>query len=447
MNKVREQVLLSISKRKKDIDINKGNWYRKDGSRWMNDRGFVEPYRQIGRIPSHNPDNPEFPEKVGGRTKSESDLSDSERLKLLLEMEPVDVSEPVDFGNLDRKEINAKVKILFFNLKDKGAVLPDGRRVAFSTKGFHKILSHSADTLGLQIIEDIPRLIYKSIFLYREPNIKNKFNIEFFENRGVKSRLNGKEYFIRFVLRKMNNVVELYHYDHHLIEGDLIKKVANPLDPHQLTKQGGGEKLPKEKLYQWAIKASKKQDNTMGNDKEITKGFLGFGGNSKPKPLISNVSTPRQGLVKKQIIDSRGRRQAKWVRPNEVQTPIEKKREEAKTQRKKISHLNHSEEDKKKIEEITKRHKEFENKAKEQRRVFGSGPQLPKPGIIMRVYAQGKVNVGGMLAEVQRIAEDGKSVFAMLTSGKTYEFPLEQLHFAKSLLYETLEKEKESRNT
>jgi uncharacterized protein YciI len=123
-----------------------------------------------------------------------------------------------------------------------------------------------------------------------------------------------------------------------------------------------------------------------------------------------------------------------------VQTPIERKRDEAKNQRKKVSHLNHSEEDKKKIEEITKRHKEFENKAKEQRRIFGSGPQLPKPGIIMRVYAKGKVNVGGMLAEVQRIAEDGKSVFAMLTSGKTYEFPLEQLHFAKSLLFEIKEK-------
>ncbi|WP_442915952.1 hypothetical protein [Leptospira sp. GIMC2001] len=137
------------------------------------------------------------------------------------------------------------------------------------------------------------------------------------------------------------------------------------------------------------------------------------------------------------MIDSRGRRQTKWVRPQDVQTPIEKKREQAKTQRKKVTHLNHSEEDKKKIEEITKRHKEFENKAKDQRRQFGSGPQLPKPGLVMRVYAKRKVNVGGMLAEVQRIAEDGKSVIAMLTSGKTYEFPLEQLHFAKSILYQS----------
>jgi hypothetical protein len=54
MKNIREQVLLSISKRKKNIVIGKGNWYRKDGSRWMNDRGFVEPYQNLTKIPNEN---------------------------------------------------------------------------------------------------------------------------------------------------------------------------------------------------------------------------------------------------------------------------------------------------------------------------------------------------------------------------------------------------------
>ncbi len=190
-------------------------------------------------------------------------------------------------------------------------------------------------------------------------------------------------------------------------------------NPDQHTKPGEEEKLlPKEKILRWAKKAS---------EKDTQKSFLGFAQNNSQKS--------KQGLVQKKIIDKTGRKQTKWVRPGEVSTPIEKKREEAKQQRRRqVSLPNHSDEDKAKIETMISKHKEFENRAREQRRVYGSGPMLPKPGLIMRVYATGKVNVGGMLAEIKKVAEDGKTIFAELTSGKVYSFPIDQLQFAKSKL-------------
>ncbi|AGS80467.1 hypothetical protein [Leptospira alstonii] len=117
-------------------------------------------------------------------------------------------------------------------------------------------------------------------------------------------------------------------------------------------------------------------------------------------------------------------------------TPREKKVEQARHERNKISYSkNLSEKEKTLIEEMTQRHLQFESEAKEQRKTYGSGPKIPKPGMIMRVYAKGKVNVGGMLAKVKEIAHDGKTVVCELTSGKIYSLSLEHLEFAKSKLF------------
>lgn len=119
----------------------------------------------------------------------------------------------------------------------------------------------------------------------------------------------------------------------------------------------------------------------------------------------------------------------------DVLTPREKKVETAKNQRNRIQHTSiHSEKEKKLIEEMTVRHKSFETEIREQRKTYGSGPKLPKAGMIMRVYVKGRANVGGMLAKVREVASDGKSVVCELTSGKTYSLPIEHLEFAKSSL-------------
>ncbi|TGM04870.1 hypothetical protein EHQ76_07450 [Leptospira barantonii] len=119
----------------------------------------------------------------------------------------------------------------------------------------------------------------------------------------------------------------------------------------------------------------------------------------------------------------------------DVRTPREKKIDQARHDRNKVSYrFEKSKEELQKEKEISERHLKFESEAKEQRRAYGSGPKLPKPGMIMRVYAKGRANVGGMLAKIKEVASDGKSVVCELTSGMTHTLPIEHVEFAKSFL-------------
>ncbi|AGS80863.1 hypothetical protein [Leptospira inadai] len=144
--------------------------------------------------------------------------------------------------------------------------------------------------------------------------------------------------------------------------------------------------------------------------------------------------SPHPGLIPKKIQDSRGRNITHWIKPGDNSlTPRERKVQDAKHARNSIEHTNQrSEKEKKLIKEMAERHMAFEEEAKNQRKTYGSGPQLPVVGRIMRVYAKGKVNVGGMLCKIKEIASDGKTAICELTSGKTYEFPLDHLQIAKT---------------
>ncbi|MCG6170217.1 hypothetical protein [Leptospira sanjuanensis] len=120
----------------------------------------------------------------------------------------------------------------------------------------------------------------------------------------------------------------------------------------------------------------------------------------------------------------------------DIRTPREKKIEEAKKARNRVSYSKEkSDAEVKREKEIAERHLKFESEIKEQRRTFGAGPKLPKPGMIMRVYAKGRANVGGMLAKIKEVAADGKSVVCELTSGMTHTLPIEHLEFAKSQIF------------
>ncbi len=120
----------------------------------------------------------------------------------------------------------------------------------------------------------------------------------------------------------------------------------------------------------------------------------------------------------------------------DIHTPREKKIDQARQDRNRISYRKEkSQEEIQKEKEISKRHLEFESLSREQRRTYGSGPKLPRPGMVMRVYAKGRANVGGMLAKIKEVAKDGKSVVCELTSGMTHTLPIEYLEFAKSKLF------------
>lgn len=390
-----------LTRKDKALAILKSVWARRDGSKWQNIGNGIEPYNGGLKIPNHIPTEDES-------GSGDSIQNDRERLEQLLHSEPINVSGFSSDSNLKQHAWTAFVKARNSEIRTN-----DGKLITLSNKGFKKVLSHSANPLVLHLFSEIKALVESSIFLFQQ-NKKPKINVEHYESRGVKIDYKSQKYYVRLLFRKEKGKLELFHYDQNITSENEIKRALDP-NPYQQTKPGERDKmLYDENLVNW-IKLS------------IQKSFLGFG--------VKPSSNGKVGLIKKVITDKNGRRQTKWVRPEEPDTPKEKKQAEAKAQRKQFRDLpKHSPEDQKKVEEILQRHKDFEVKAKEQRRVYGPGPMLPKPGLIMRVYAKGKVNVGGMLAEIKQVANDGKTVIAQLTSGKTYSFPLDQLQFAKSIL-------------
>lgn len=91
--------------------ITKSRWQRKNGTWWMNDRGFIEPYQQFGRIPSHTPDDPDFPGKGegGGSERKEqvwvdSPFSNKEELESYLKSNSEEAK--MSFGNTKKNELS-----------------------------------------------------------------------------------------------------------------------------------------------------------------------------------------------------------------------------------------------------------------------------------------------------------------------------------------------------
>ncbi|PJZ87614.1 hypothetical protein CH368_15965 [Leptospira levettii] len=148
-------------------------------------------------------------------------------------------------------------------------------------------------------------------------------------------------------------------------------------------------------------------------------------------------------LVKKKVQGKDGKTHTVYVNPDkdkqkDGRTPREKEVDKRKAWKQKQESLKSRPQDpkeliEKQMEETRKRHLEFERMAAEQRRSgYGRGPAVPKPNTVMRVYAKGKANVGGMLAKVEQVLNDGREVMVQLASGKYYTMPVEQLQFAKS---------------
>jgi hypothetical protein len=163
---------------------------------------------------------------------------------------------------------------------------------------------------------------------------------------------------------------------------------------------------------------------------------------------ISKATRNYGKLVKKQVTGKDGKTHTVWVDPNKGKHSEKDSKVQQKTQNKKaIKDTNekqpiHSEKEIAKIKEITQRHTEFETQLKDQRKAYGDGPAMPKVGAIMRVYAKGKANIGGMLGKIKNIAKDGKSAIVQLTSGGFYSFPMTDLQIAKSSLMVDIQKAK-----
>lgn len=105
----------------------------------------------------------------------------------------------------------------------------------------------------------------------------------------------------------------------------------------------------------------------------------------------------------------------------------------------------HSEEDQAKIEDMTKRHIEWEKLIQSQREGYGNGAMLPSVGKVMRVFPKGQ-SVGAMLGMVKQIADDGKSVIMQLVNGSYYRFDLTDLQITKSAVVQLLIQKAKRRN-
>lgn len=135
-------------------------------------------------------------------------------------------------------------------------------------------------------------------------------------------------------------------------------------------------------------------------------------------------------LQKKVTTDKNGRPVTVWVDPNkDVRNPREKALDDRRAQVG-SAQGSETEKDRAKAQEIAQRHKEFEAELQNQRRE-GIVKKLPPPiRAIIRIYAKGKANVGGMLARVEEVLHD--SVKVMLPSGSISVVPLQHIEFAKS---------------
>lgn len=134
-------------------------------------------------------------------------------------------------------------------------------------------------------------------------------------------------------------------------------------------------------------------------------------------------------LIKKQVQGKDGKMHTVYVDPRKG---VEVPREAAlKQRREQLSQARgpEREQDRAKQKEIAGRFRQFEQALEEQKR-RGLQKMPPIKGAIMRIYAKGKANVGGMIAQVQEVV--GNVARVMLPSGTVSEVPFDHLEFAKA---------------
>jgi len=168
-----------------------------------------------------------------------------EKKKELLGQEPVIIDSSWLPPNLNVKDRLKISKDEFDKIRDETPITKDGRKVKFSTKGFKEIFFHSADNRTISVIPQLPELLQKGTYLWSESNMKNEDkNIIAYHNYSSKVRINGKDEFIRIIIRENNNGD--YFYDNEFVESEIINKGSAPP-----TNQGRKLSPLKSNLYQW----------------------------------------------------------------------------------------------------------------------------------------------------------------------------------------------------
>ena len=130
----------------------------------------------------------------------------------------------------------------------------DGRRVVFGMRGFKEIRRHSADALVLQIVPHLREIVENGCYLFsrdvEKDNNSKADNTKAFHYYATKVAVEGRAYYVRFVVREYAN--QALYYDHDLTTVEAVEKDAD-FSANPVAKTGGEKPTPSvnHSITQW----------------------------------------------------------------------------------------------------------------------------------------------------------------------------------------------------
>ena len=187
--------------------------------------------------------------------------SAEERKKELTTSTPVQINTS-DYQGKTYKEIKCIAKAKYSKLKP---VNKHGICIIFKPLGYKETKSHSADRKVLYVLGDMDILIRQATFMFEEKNTDpQKTNTLNIFNYAVKTKIDGKEYYTRIVIREDKD--GNFYYDNDSTEVQKVKAVVGILLPS--SQQKGFTNTPPyiDRVSQWLagvkFKINNKHDRT-----------------------------------------------------------------------------------------------------------------------------------------------------------------------------------------
>lgn len=199
--------------------------------------------------------------KPGKRTKRNLsftgyDKSYAERKKELTTSNPIDI-DTTDYKGKTDKEVRNIAKAKYSKLT---SVKKDGIEINFKPFGFKETRSHSADQNVLYVLGDMDALINKATFMFEEKNTDpKKSNTLNVLNYAVKTKIDGKEYYTRIVIREDRD--GNFYYDNDSTEVEKIKAKVGILLPSSRQKGFTIQSPYADRITQWLAGVKLKINN------------------------------------------------------------------------------------------------------------------------------------------------------------------------------------------
>lgn len=177
--------------------------------------------------------------------------------RALQESEALPISE--ELFALEGKELRQAAQEIYRSKFQEGGhpisiMTRDGRRVVFGMRGFKEIRRHSADALVLQIVPHLREIVENGCYLFsrdvEKDNNSKADNTKAFHYYATKVAVEGRAYYVRFVVREYAN--QALYYDHDLTTVEAVEKDAD-FSANPVAKTGGEKPTPSvnHSITQW----------------------------------------------------------------------------------------------------------------------------------------------------------------------------------------------------